>query len=217
MTKRSANMVAAAGLISVVVAGVVYAAVGFASGFSCDAGSNCFFPSFFSPARPAADTETPSSGTLTSVALPPAQQGPAAPTADRRVSAGPGVSSPEPTATPSEPPNGASAAVAAQLAAMVPAPPPPAASEDAAPPVAEEAPTPDAAPSVAAPSATPPAPAVPAGPTEPEPGVLTDPPAGVVLDENTTSGSPPSTNAPPLPNVYVPVIIIPPVSAGRTR
>jgi hypothetical protein len=50
------------------------------------------------------------------------------------------------------------------------------------------------------------------GPTEPEPGVLTDPPAGVVFDENAVPGGPPPGN-PPEPPMVVPIIIFQP--SGR--
>jgi ribonuclease E len=206
MKKRSASMIAAAGLTFVVVVGVVYATASFASVFSCEAGSACFFASFFAPARN--EPEPPSSTTLTSSAPPSAQQGPAIEVTGIVRAPPDRGPSPEPSALPPPSPSAASAGAQADAAASAPSVP-----EQAAPPVAaEEAPPVDtAAPDGSAAPATSIA-AVPTAPAEPEPGVLTDPPAGVVLDENTTTGGAPGVTP---PNVLLPVLIIPP--AGRAR
>ncbi len=217
MVKRSVGLVAAGALLLVVVGSVVYAAFGFTSVFSCDEGSNCFLGSFFAPAPEAPDATTPSSAMITSVAFPPAQP-PAGEAPENTPAPLVGGAFPQPPASLFRRPqavrtreNTAMRAPAASSA--TPEPPPPVA--EAAIPSVADTPATDTAPDSGAPSPSPPA-EIPTAPTEPEPGVLTDPPAGVVLDENTAPGGP--GNAPPAPNVYVPILILPtPVNAPRSR
>ncbi len=212
MAKRSVNLLAAGSLLLVVVGGVVYAAFGFTSVFSCDEGSNCFMGSFFAPASEAPDAGAPSSATLTSVPVPPAQPPTVEAMENARVPPGAGAS-PQPASAPFDVPSAPNAenSLNRVQAASPAAPEPPPVEEAAAPPpVAEEAPATDSSAAVVTPLAE-----VPAAPIDPEPGVLTDPPAGVVLDESATPGTPPPGNA---PNIYVPILIFPPPgNAPRAR
>jgi hypothetical protein len=149
MKKRLASMIAAVALTFVVAVGVVYATTSFASVFSCEAGSACFFASFFAPARNVADPESPPSTTLTSSAPPPALQGSAVEATGILRAPPERDASPEPTALPPESPNAANAGAQTDAAAGAPSAP-----EEAAPPVAQETPPVDTAPDSSAATAT---------------------------------------------------------------
>lgn len=200
-TKRWPNVLVA-GLVAAVVTGVVYTAVSLTSLFTCDAGSGCFLATFFARAPDPVHTGT----TLISAAPPPEKPSPSVIAQENPpvLPAG-SVSEEAPTFTPAVP-------TVAAAADAAPAPVE-AKKEDAAPiaAVANEtsavATLPDSPAPVASPAI---APAT--GPTEPEPGVLTDPPAGVVFDENAVPGGPPS-GSPPEPPTIVPIIIFQP--SGR--
>jgi hypothetical protein len=214
--KRSTNLVVAA-LLATVALGVGYAAVGFASIFTCDESSGCFLATFFAQADGAASDGPSSSATLTSAPFPPEQE--------NRV-AGAFTLAP-PSERPPDQPTASTAYVPARPTLAVAEAAAPATSEvqhrdtaqatAATPetPVAAESEETDAAPM--APDADIVSGGIPpivtsAADTEPEPGVLTDAPAGEVPDWQ------PIPDPSQGPILVVPVLVLPsPARTSRVR
>jgi hypothetical protein len=216
--KRSTNIVVAA-LLATVALGVGYAAVGFASIFTCDASSDCFLATFFSQADGAASDAPSSSATLSSAPLPPEHES--------RVAGAPTPTPAPPSERPPDPPTASTAYVPASRSLAMPEVAAPLPSEvqhrdtaqatpaNAETPVAAESSETDAgpkAPDASIVSGTIPPRVTSAATTEPEPGVLTDPPAGEVPDWQ------PIPDQSQGPILVAPVLILPsPARTPRVR
>jgi hypothetical protein len=205
---RSARLLGGA-VLAIAVLGVGYMVLGLTSAFTCDGGSDCFLARFFAPTSAGVEDGPSSSAMLASSALPAAQESQVAGTtapaplalrAAEEPTAFPAVVRSPHNLTLSEGETPASPELRESDAAqMIPA--------DAETPAPAEPEENDAAPITGIPPT-----AISAAAAEPEPGVLTDPPAGEVPDWK------PIPDRSQGPILFLPIVVVPtPAPAPRGR